>query len=257
MATDPIFQNGSKSIEDLAAEAAECIQMYSINTNNQSYKEKILSIIEKIAQKDIDCKDPSLQLLIGSIQALPETIDSLAKHHEFSPEDIFFVRQMQKAIEYLRRMGNTYQNNDLEGFNKNHIKALIATYALDVFEATLTLSQVIDGLKNNDQDKVLLGKLGFLYAKFLPQIDYAENTKAKTILQALIVAIKTTVDFWSKAAQTEQAELLNSLEIMKNKINDLLYQPQYEDLAEYQSALQRIQSTGSRILENINVQVFK
>jgi len=84
MATDPIFQNGSKSIEDLAAEAAECIQMYSINTNNQSYKEKILSIIEKIAQKDIDCKDPSLQLLIGSIQALPETIDSLAKHHEFS-----------------------------------------------------------------------------------------------------------------------------------------------------------------------------
>jgi hypothetical protein len=257
MASDPIFQNGSKSIKDLTTEAAECIQMYSINTNNEGHKEKIFSIIEKITQKDIDCKDPSLQLLIGSIQALPETIDSLAKHHEFSQDDIFFVHQMQNAIKYLRRMGNNYQNNDLEDFNKNHIKALIATYALDVFEATLTLSQAIDGLKNNDQDKVLLGKLGFLYGKFLPQIDYAENTKAKTILQALILAIKTTVDFWNKATSIQQEELLTNLGIMKNKINDLLYQPRYEDLEEYKSALQRIQSNGSQILENVNAQALK
>lgn len=216
-----------------------------------SANDEISNIAKQLDSLDPEKKDQNLQLLIGAVETVPETITNLCKYPQFSKQNSFFQKQIQLSIPALAEMGKFLEKNDQENFDRNYVIFLLSSYKLDVYEGSLILTEAIDHLKHSPEDKNCVKKLELLYSEHLPQAEFSKGSNGRVLVRSLNLALKTFCDFWIKASEEQRNAMLTDLEVMGNHIIPMLYQPRYESLDMFKEAFERIRDTGNSIMQAI------
>lgn len=247
----PEASTRKEALEKIFPGAFHLIEMIASNPRNSTGYDDFFSHAEKLDAFDPNAEDQNYQLLVGSILAIPEAIQELSKHEAFSPEDLFFRRQIKRGLADLQGIYKAYQTDNQVDFDRNYVLLVLGCYSFDVFEGCFIISEALEHFRLDYKDEDLLTTLTNLYQRFHKETEYARGTNGRVLLQSLLAGIKTLRDFWYKASPAQQVEMLSYLETMKDKIIPLLNLPLHRDLEQFKTAFNNLKKISKQILDDL------